>query len=132
MNTQPTVALRGNALTKLIGKRIRAARKRLRLTVRELALRDPSGRLTYDRVSRYERGDQRPDLTSARLLAECLGTVTAAHLLTLDEEETLLEDEFRLLRLYRSHGETAQKKILDIACALERLGGTLAQHDKDQ
>lgn len=64
------------------GERLRAARRRRALTLRELS--DITG-VGYDTISRIETGQQQPRISTARKLAEALG-VEVADLMAEDGE----------------------------------------------
>lgn len=100
-------------LTKKIGKRLREARQAQRLSLAELAAR--TGSLSKSRISNYEQGIRRMGLEEAAELSQALGTVSASHLLCLDNDSVLSDAERRLLEHYRSADERGQDTILRVA-----------------
>jgi transcriptional regulator with XRE-family HTH domain len=68
-----------------IGSRIREARTRHAWTLDELS-RFTDRAITPSRLANYENGIRRPDIEEAEALANAFGDVSAAWLLTLDEE----------------------------------------------
>ena len=72
------------ALTELIGSRLREARKAQKLSLQQLA--DMTGGvLSKSRISNYEQGLRRVGIEEARILAKALGTVSATYLLCLED-----------------------------------------------
>jgi transcriptional regulator with XRE-family HTH domain len=102
------------ALTTQIGLRLRAARKAQGLSLSELYKRT-GGVLSKRRISKYEQGTRRLGIEEARALSSALGTVSAAYLLCLDDEEFLSADEWKLVRSFRSAEHRGQRTILGVA-----------------
>lgn len=93
------------------GRRIRAARKALKLTLREVCESVPG--LIKSRLSNWEKGRRMISVDEARRLAPVL-KVTPAYLLTI-EDSTPTPREQALLDLYRATDERGQTTIFSVA-----------------
>ena len=89
------------AITRAIGKRLRAQRQALGLSLSELAERTNDA-LGKSRISNYEQGIRRMGLEEAEALAAALGTVSPAFLLGLNSEGPITAHEHRILDAYRT------------------------------
>ena len=106
----------GRALTRAIGRRLRAARSARGLSLARLsALTGDS--LSVSRLSRYELGQRRLGIEAARTLAAALGDVSAAHLLCADEDAADRVDshEARLLAAFRATDAAGRRRLLAVA-----------------
>ena len=101
------------------GERLRAARSATGWSLTELSQRT-GGRLSKSRISNYELGLRRLPIEGAESLAEALGTVSAAHLLCLDDDCAADPAEAELLHTYRALDPTQRQEVL--AGAKHRLG----------
>lgn len=101
-------------LNRRIGDRLRSARQAHGLSLSQLSART-GGTLTKSRISNYEQGIRRISIEAAQAIASALGSVTAAHLMCLDDEELLNEDEQRLVQHFRRSDRRGQQMILDVA-----------------
>ena len=99
---------------------MRDARKGQGISLAALASRT-SDRLSKSRISNYEQGLRRMGIEKARTLANTLGTVSATHLLCLDDEGVLTDDEQALIEYFRRMDERGRAAVLAIA---EAEGGT--------
>lgn len=100
------------------GRRLKAARAAVRLSLRELSER--TGKvLSESRISNYEQGLRRMTPQIALMLAKILG-VKATYLLCIDDgsgtvdekEEELTPDETRLLKSFRAMNEKDRERAL--------------------
>ena len=107
------------ALNRAIGKRLRAAREARDLSLSALS-ELTGGSYSKSRISNYELGLRRLPIEGAESLAEALGTVSAAHLLCLDDDCAADPAETELLHTYRALDPTQRQEVL--AGAKHRLG----------
>ena len=98
------------ALTAAIGHRLRAHRQALGLSLTELSERT-GGALGKSRISNYEQGIRRMGIEQACLLADALGTISAAQLLFLDDREPYAPEERELIEAYRELSADGRKLI---------------------
>jgi transcriptional regulator with XRE-family HTH domain len=101
-------------LTSKIGLRVRKARHAQKLSLVVHSDRT-GGALSKSRISNYELGFRRLGLEEARVLAQALGRVSAAHLLCLDDEGFLSDQERELVRCFRRTDERGRGTILGVA-----------------
>ncbi len=102
-------------LNRAMGERLRAARNARGLSLSELA-ELTGGQYSKPRISNYEQGIRRMSVEVALGLAEALGTVSAAHLLCLEDERTAVgDDERRLLEAFRRADAAARQRLLESA-----------------
>lgn len=101
-------------LNRRIGDRLRAARHAEGLSLTQLSERT-DGAYSKSRISNYEQGIRRLGIEGAQTLAKALGSVTAAYLLCVDEDEELAEDEKRLIECFRNADQRGKRMILDIS-----------------
>jgi transcriptional regulator with XRE-family HTH domain len=107
-------------LNRDMGERLRAARNARGLSLSELA-ELTGGQYSKPRISNYEQGIRRMSVEVALGLAEALGSVSAAHLLCLDNEKGAFgEDELRLLEAFRRADAAGRRQLLETA---ERIVG---------
>ena len=100
------------ALTARIGQRLRAERKRHRLTLADLSAR---AGLSRSCLGGYERGARRPSIETATALAAALESVTPAWLLCLDEAPPpLTDDELTLIHRFRTADPDRQRMIVNV------------------
>lgn len=90
-------------LSQEIGRRIRAARERNRLTLEELAAK-LEGLIKKNAVNMYENGKRTPGPIEAVAIAKATGD-SAAYLLCVAEEDELKKQELELLRNFRTLNE---------------------------
>ena len=103
-------------LNRRIGDRLRAARHAQGLSLTQLSERT-DGSYSKSRISNYEQGIRRLGIEGAQTLAQALGSVSAAYLLCVDEDEVLAEDEKRLIECFRNSDQRGKQTILDISKA---------------
>lgn len=106
-----------SSLSHRIGGRLRGARNALGLSLSQLSERT-GGQLTKSRISNYEQGIRRMGTEEALALADALGSVSAAHLLCVDDDHVLSPDERRLLERYRSLTIEAKASLRQLASLL--------------
>jgi transcriptional regulator with XRE-family HTH domain len=105
-------------LTRRIGQRIRASRKRCGWSLSELS-KHTNGALSKSRLGNYEQGLRRPGHEEACLLAATFGTVSPSWLLCLDDDSGALNDqETTLLRSFRAADARGRGVILTVARVL--------------
>jgi transcriptional regulator with XRE-family HTH domain len=98
-----------------IGQRLREARKAQSLSLAQLSERT-GGTLSKSRISNYEQGIRRMGIEQALILAEALGTISAIHLLCLDDNKPQLsQQEQRLIGHFRATDDTGRLRILETA-----------------
>jgi transcriptional regulator with XRE-family HTH domain len=98
----------------LIGDRLRAARRELKLTRAGLsALTDPP--LTNTRIRNYEQGRRRPGLEEAHNLSAAMGNITATYLLGFDTYSTFTEQELLLIEQFRCTDDRGRAALLALA-----------------
>jgi transcriptional regulator with XRE-family HTH domain len=98
----------------LIGARLRAARRELKLTRAGLsALTDPPPIDT--RIRNYEQGRRRRGLEEAQNLAAALGNITAISLLGLDLDSTFTDREWKLVEQFRTIDDRGRAALLAVA-----------------
>lgn len=102
--------------TMQIGERLREARQRQRLSLRELSLKTGCA-LSKSRISNYEQGIRRMGLEEAQALSEALGDVSTAYLLCMDDASPWTQQERDLISMYRSADARGQTLIAMIASA---------------
>ena len=107
---------------KLIGARIKAARKRLNLKQPALAEKIPG--FTVSRVSNYETGNREPDLATLRQLAVAL-QCSVSYLI--GEDDLYSPDERALVGKYRQSdraGKDALQRVADLSAPYQGTGDT--------
>ncbi|KAA6183040.1 helix-turn-helix domain-containing protein [Thiohalocapsa marina] len=102
-----------NTLNKQIGQRLKQARQAQKLSLSELAGRTRT--LSKSRISNYEQGIRRMGVEEAQEIAEALGDVTASHLLCLDENSPVTDEELALVDRYRGGDLRGRKTVLKVA-----------------
>lgn len=94
------VRLRPMDYRKETGRRIKLARERERLTLKQLAAK-LDGLLKANAISMYETGERTPGVMEAVAIAKALRE-SAAYLLCVGEEDELKKQELDLLRNFRA------------------------------
>lgn len=102
------------SITMQIGERLREARQRQRLSLRELSMKTGC-ELSKSRISNYEQGLRRLGLEEAQILSEALGDVSTAYLLCMDDASPWTPQERDLIRFYRACDARGQDLITMIA-----------------
>ena len=110
------------ARTRDIGLRLRKARRGQGLSLEDLAVRTDRA-LSRSRISNYEQGLRRLGLEEAMQLAQALGTLSAAEILGLDDEDFLAGEERNLLGLFRGADARGKEEILHVARSVADLDG---------
>lgn len=111
--------------TKLeIGRRIKSARSKLGLTLRQVSEKVPG--LNEQRLGNYESGYRTPGIDMVKQLARVLG-VRASYLLTLDDEPGD-ERESALIKVFR-HTDERGKDAITRAAESQRPYGTGAEEE---
>jgi transcriptional regulator with XRE-family HTH domain len=105
------------ALNRIMGERLGTARQARGLSLSELEAMT-GGQYRKQRLSNYEQGLRRMTVETARVLAEALGNVSAAHLLCVDVGGLLTPDDCRLLRSFRAADAERRRLILGCAASL--------------
>jgi len=104
-------------INQTIAQRLRAARVAQGLSLAQLSERT-AGALSKSRIGNYEQGIRRMGIEQAITLAKALGTVSAAHLLAIDEEELVLSpEEQRLLAAFRAADAAGRARLLELSQA---------------
>jgi transcriptional regulator with XRE-family HTH domain len=104
-------------LTIQIGERLRAERKRHKLSRPKLSER-AGNKPSKSRITDFEKGNRRMDLESAVGLAKALGDVTPVYLLCLEDySEPLSEDERTLVLNYRLADDRGRATLLKLSQA---------------
>ena len=105
----------GRALNLVIGRRLRAVRLARGLSLRRLAALT-GGSISISRLSRYELGQRRRSIDTARTLATALGDVSAAHLLGADDKAPRADlGEAQLLAAFRATDAEGRRRVLGVA-----------------
>ncbi len=101
-------------LRKATEQRLRAVRKAQRLSQQQLSV-PTAGAVAWSSINNYEHGRSRMGVYAARSLAQALGTVSATHLLCLDDGWPLTQQEQNLLILFRRASDRGREVILAAA-----------------
>jgi transcriptional regulator with XRE-family HTH domain len=97
-----------------IGLRLRAERRRMRLSLSQLA--EKTGKkLSKSRISNDEQGTRRMGIEQAVIPAQALGEVSPIYLLCLEGGDAVMGDERELLRLFRRIDPRGKDLIVALA-----------------